>query len=484
MQKTTVISDIVTAPTGAKAVGRKKEIFDRALFWSFLGALAWCPFWFGSNDLTAWGVNAILFPGLALAYEASVLLAGRRHPVNIKTLGLPVVLFAVVVGWVVVQSGTWVPPGLAHPIWALAADTLGQPVDASISVNRDQTSLALLRLVTAASVFWVALQMCRDSARSRQLINAVAAIVCFYAAFGLISAALMPDNILWIQNFNPHGSVSATFINRNSFATFAGMGFLAISTILLRLYRHATIHAAGPPRMRIAMFIETTGRVGAAVIAATFIIAGAELLSGSRGAILSTAVAFFVLIVLTFKRDARRANEQRETILFVIFLAAAAFVAFGDQFMGKLANGDLDQQGRMAVYGITIESILDSPMLGYGYGTFSDIFPMFRDQSISVIGHWLQAHNTYLELFQGLGVFFGFLLIACVATLVFRCLKGAMVRIENASVPALAASAGVLVGLHALVDFSLQIQAVTLTFMALLGAGCAQSASSRMSLGD
>ena len=41
-----------------------------------------------------------------------------------------------------------------------------------------------------------------------------------------------------------------------------------------------------------------------------------------------------------------------------------------------------------------------------------------------------------------------------------------------------------LVAANSLVDFSLQIQAVALTFMALLGAGVAQSKSSRLMVGD
>jgi hypothetical protein len=59
-----------------------------------------------------------------------------------------------------------------------------------------------------------------------------------------------------------------------------------------------------------------------------------------------------------------------------------------------------------------------------------------------------------------------------------------MTRQENVTVPRVAVGAAFLVGVHALVDFSLQIQAVALTFMAVLGAGVAQSASSRLTLND
>ena len=54
----------------------------------------------------------------------------------------------------------------------------------------------------------------------------------------------------------------------------------------------------------------------------------------------------------------------------------------------------------------------------------------------------------------------------------------------RSTVPRVAAAVSFLVGIHALVDFSLQIQAVALTFMAVLGAGVAQSESSRLELKD
>ena len=72
----------------------------------------------------------------------------------------------------------------------------------------------------------------------------------------------------------------------------------------------------------------------------------------------------------------------------------------------------------MAVYSIAIRSIINAPLLGYGYGTFADVFPMFRDQSVSTWGKWSMAHNTYLEVFQGLGLVFGSMLVASVVVLV------------------------------------------------------------------
>ena len=109
---------------------------------------------------------------------------------------------------------------------------------------------------------------------------------------------------------------------------------------------------------------------------------------------------------------------------------------------------------------------------------------MFRDRSLSVEGIWEQAHNTYLEVFQGLGLIFGSMLLASVGLLVRACFSGASTRERGLMVPSVATGVACVVGMHALLDFSLQMQAVTLTFMAVLGAGVAQSKSSRRTPGD
>src|SRR5215467_10902262 len=126
----------------------KGAIVERALLWAFIVGLAWCPFWFGGNALLAWGINAVLFPGLVVVYELSLLIRGERHPVAVKQIKAPAALFAAVVLWILVQNLTWTPDWLHHPIWQMTADALDKPIDGSISVNRELTSLALLRLFT------------------------------------------------------------------------------------------------------------------------------------------------------------------------------------------------------------------------------------------------------------------------------------------------------------------------------------------------
>ena len=100
---------------------------------------------------------------------------------------------------------------------------------------------------------------------------------------------------------------------------------------------------------------------------------------------------------------------------------------------------------------------------------------MYRDASISAVGVWDKAHNTYLEVLQGLGLPVGILFLLGIGTLVWRSGMGALTRRQSMIAPLAASAASVVVLSHAFADFSLQIQAVALTWIALLGAGVAQS---------
>ena len=464
-------------------------LVERVLLWTLIAGLAWCPFWFGSNVPLAWGINAVLFPGLVAIYELSLLIRGKRHPVAITQVKVPAALFAAVVLWIFIQDATWTPNSLHHPIWQMTADELNRPIDGSISVNRELTSLALLRLITAASAFWLAMQLCRDASRANFLLKSVAAISCAYSAYGLFAVAFMPGRVLWIASPFPRtGFTTSTFINPNSFAAYAGMGLLVFCGLILALYRNEFTAAGGSLRFRIASFIEVAGQKGAVLLGGAFVTLVALLLSQSRGGTLSTAVGLFVFAALALKTRNQGFREQRAAIVIfaalLVVLVGVAFLAFGGAVTERIVQQGVQDSSRMAIYTIAMRSIFDAPLLGYGYGTFADVFPMFRDQSLSTFDIWQVAHSTYLEIFQGLGLVFGSMLVTSLVLLALRCAKGAITRQENEEIPCIAVAIAVLVGVHSLIDFSLQIQAIGVTFMALLGTGVAQSKSSRLMLAD
>ncbi|HUC62889.1 MAG TPA: O-antigen ligase family protein [Alphaproteobacteria bacterium] len=466
-------ADRTAFSSAASAIPISAEPCEWALFGLLIAGLAWVPLWHASTDPFAWGVNAILFPGLVAVYEISLLARGRPHPVGLRALALPVGLWAAVVVWILLQDSTWVGALVGAPIWRTASHELAKPLAASVSIDRDLTTLALLRLLTASSAFWLALQLCRRPDRAALLVGAVAAIACVYALYGLAEMRAS------------HASfVASTFINRNAFATYAGIGLVAFWGLILQAYRRGVIDGAGALRTRVASWIDTTGRAGAPLIAGAAVALAALLLTGSRGGAVATATGLFTTGALALGAGRGRPGVPAALVVACALLVGVALLAFGNALVASLADRGVSDANRLAVYRLTLRSILDRPLLGYGYGTFRDVFPLFRDRSLPVQGIWGQAHDTYLELFQGLGLLFGTLFLIAVATLVRRSVSGALARRENGLAPLVAAGAAALVGVHALVDFGLQIQAVALTFAALLGAGVAQSASSRVALED
>jgi len=189
--------------------------------------------------------------------------------------------------------------------------------------------------------------------------------------------------------------------------------------------------------------------------------------------------SFLLALILITTLRGRNAITATASLLGLLAAGVAIFV-FGDFFAGRLLALGFDAADRLAVYKLTILSILDAPWKGFGYGTFEYVFPMYRDNSLSPYGFWDKAHNTYLEIFQGLGIPIAALFFVMLLILAVRCGHAALTRKSSATAPLVATAATVIVALHSFVDFSMQIQAVALTWTALLGAGVAQSWSSRV----
>ena len=468
----------VGAPS-AWALSWRDEPLETLLLAGLLTGLAWAPFWLGGDRPLPWGGNGIWFPFLALVFELSLLARGKKHPLALKRIAVPAGLFCMVVLWISVQISPLAPPPLAHPIWAMASEALGVQFNGAVSVNPQASALALMRLLTDASLLWLVIQLCRAPHRAMLLIETLVWIVAFYSAYGLLLSAFDGGAIPFFDAPDMGRFVRSTFVNRNNFATYAGLGLIAAAALTLRLFRHEVPDLKGIGSYRVSRLIEATGRRGSRLVAACLVILVALLGTVSRGGILATGLGLFALFVLSFARERRGGRQQIETILFVSVALLGGFLLFGDRIVGRISEVGLTDAGRMAVYAIIAHSLLDAPFLGFGYGTFADVFPLYRDQSISPNGVWDMAHNSYLEVLQGLGLIFGGALIAALALLTWKCLHGAVSRRRNATAAIVAASAALLVAAHAMVDFSLQIEAVTLTFMALLGAGVAQSESSR-----
>ena len=473
-----VVSELPQPKAMTEPAGHVTATLERWIFFASVLGVAWVPFWFGSNENIAWLINAGYFGILVLLLEAVLLIGRRGHPVALKRVAYPAAIFALTCVWILVQASTWIPAWFENPIYQYGRETLNIDLLGSITINRELTYLALLRLLTEGAVFWLFLQLGRSSQRAHWTVQAVALIGMAYAVYGVVAFFIFPGTILWFPKWAYTDSVTSTFVNRNSYATYAGIGLMCALACTLSAYlRSANSVGRSALRKAVAFVASSSGAAGWWLVG-SFILSLALVRTGSRGGILASVAGVVAFILMTTLRG-RSAVAAVASLLGLVATGVAVFV-FGDFFAGRLLELGFNASDRLAVYKLTLLSILDAPWKGFGYGTFEYVFPMYRDNSLSPYGFWDKAHNTYLEIFQGLGIPIAALFLIMLLILVLRCGRAALTRKSSVTPALVVLSATVIVALHSFVDFSMQIQAVALTWTALLGVGVAQSWSGRI----
>ncbi len=113
--------------------------------------------------------------------------------------------------------------------------------------------------------------------------------------------------------------------------------------------------------------------------------------------------------------------------------------------------------------------------MGTGYGTYPDVIEAWRANDPDIFTVWEKAHSTWLENALELGLPAAAALHLSVLWLALIAFSGVGERRRNRAFPALGVAATLLVGLHALVDFSLQIPAVAVLYAFIMGLAVAQS---------
>jgi O-antigen ligase len=275
----------------------------------------------------------------------------------------------------------------------------------------------------------------------------------------------------WVPKTAYIGDVTGTFVNRNSFATYANLGLLVCLVLLAEPFLAAR---SGDDLKRIAVqAMENLLGRRSVLLLALIVLATASLQSHSRGGLLSGIVAVLFLLFLVFLVGRPR------PLVGVVVLAMALGGGWGilqisgQTSLERLAQTDETGSNRTNIWDIALQAYHERPELGQGYGSYPAAFAQKRDERFVLTN--MMAHNTYLEHLVELGWPATLLLYLGPMLLFLYAARGVFVRRRDQLFPLAAAAATVLVALHALVDFSLQIPAVAVTYAALLGLGVAQA---------
>ena len=443
-------------------------MFSSIQLWTTIVVLILAPLFFGSVDLFWIAVWTILL-------SISVL-SGVATPMSIdqsRTLFGFLAVCGVYVIVALIQVTPHVIDQLNDPIWGRANDVLGLDALPRISSRAEIPSLAIGHFLLFATSFISGFSVGASSRNSDRLIVFAQYSILFYAIYGLAALILIPNMVLWAPKLAYRGSLTATFINHNTAATFIGAG-----AILWFCYAFSSLQqTSGFSSIRVLLLTRSNEHLAFKIVtrsAGALACFFALLLTGSRGGLICSCLGLLVAIILM------AANWRKRRFWHIVVWASVALAATVASLsrMGRIGSQGLFDDARWSVYGFCVEAVRGRPLLGAGIGTFEDLFPSLRGDNFYSWGVWDYAHSTILEIAVEMGIpFAAVIVIAALASLFI--LARAAVNSEGRRRRLLAAITGIaaLSYLHSLIDFSLQIPGYFIPFGVLLGCGLARASA-------
>lgn len=428
--------------------------------------LFWVPIPLGSNRAFFWYLNgAIIAVGTLLYMFRSPARSVRLLPM--RAFWLPGLPFALAWGWMVVQV---LPLGYEPPdtaVWALSASALGQDIVARISVDPAATYAMLVRWASYALFFFIVAQATVNRLRGRRLVILIFWVIAAHSVYAILALKVMGDPMLFMPKWAYEGFATGTFVNRNSFATFAAIGAALGATLLVDAL-------SGNGRTGSRQSLTEALLTGAMLYAAGLaIVVTALVLSASRMGFAAAVCGIVVALLVGIPRGTGRPVMYALGVAGLACLGIGAFLLSGGAVLERLGSVEESADVRLLLYEQVLQMIAARPWTGFGGGTFADAFQLYHSLPLSADVTWDSAHSMYLELIADLGI----VGLAPMVTIAAICLQSIRHRMKNGPsvVVTAAMAATVVAAVHSIVDFSLRIEANAFVFVALLAAAFSRS---------
>lgn len=437
-----------------------------ALAWAVILFVALVPIPFGSSRPFFWAANAVAVGLVGLFYFIRMAQLGERLHHAIGRMPISAGLFVALCLFLVLQTLRLDQlPFVGNDLLPhLAFTTPGGAVISTntISVTPEATWFMLLRWTTFGVLYFLVLQIAGSPRRRALLLNAALAIVAAYAVFGLASLTQFGDTILGMPKWAYQGVATATFVNRNSFATFLAFGaVLGVSLLIATLVRQS------PPRGEVGAPFRLDPLAFVYLVALAAIVM-ALLATQSRMGAFSAVIGCLAVVAAGLHRIPGLWLRALILGLLTAIVITVAFLAFGQGLLDRLGSVQSSADVRVDLYRQVIDMIAARPFLGFGGGSFELAFPPFRRLPVSPDLAWEKAHNSYLTLWAELGLVAGSIPLILIALALTRIVGG----LSKACSAWAAKSAGlgliVVAALHSLTDFSLEIEANSILFVFVL----------------
>lgn len=283
-----------------------------------------------------------------------------------------------------------------------------------------------------------------------------------FALFGIAQRLAFDGKLYWLIPVPDGAEPFASFVNRDHFAGFVEL----TAPIGLALLFNRAHRSDKSPLLVLFTAISTV----------------ALLLSGSRGGIVSFAVAVFVVAILSPQAFAKRRRLIGALSLGMVIVGVALWLGARSTIDRFAVTPEITiaANQRVTMDRGTWNIFLSHRWIGAGLGTLETVYPHFAlSYDKRTVDH---AHNDYLEFLAetgGAGGLLGLGFIAVLLTAGIWNLHSAHNASDRAfTAGGLAACAALLV--HSFVDFNLHIPSNTLLFLLLATLICSStSAQSR-----
>ena len=371
----------------------------------------------------------------------------------------------------------WIAP--FNPIWAKASDVLGRQLAPSVSIVRGEPAFALGHPLANILALVLGLIVGVNSDRARYGLRVMAWAGAVYAVYGMIALAFDPTTILWREKTAYIGSLTATFINRNTAAAYFGSCSAVWLVLLMSAIRRSL--PRGPIRWAkvLPRLLRERRKDILVRFVMLFVCLSAMFMTSSRGGVLVSLGALVMAFVVYFARDMPRGLGLAAALVAAIATSLFLLEVFGSNVTNRIDLQGLSDAGRLSAYRSTLRIIADNPWFGTGLGTFAYAFPAYRSSDISMQGIWDIGHSTPLELASETGIPFTLVVAAAWIVALVVLVLGSRGRRNSVTVPLSALTVALIALGHSCIDFSLQIAGYSIVVFALLGLGLSQAVSSR-----
>lgn len=437
-----------------------------------LALVVLCPLPFGSTRPWTVAFLSIAVGFLLIAWSVIRASGLDQRPGNTRYIVPAAIFFSLTMIWIILQVCAFTPSSWHAPIWSEVAGIL--PIQQSfITVDRYATITGIMRLLTYAVVFWLFYHLGQSQRFALRVVRTIVIISTICAVYGLIMVFLRIEMILWYFKDAYIGDVTGTFINHNSFATYVSMAAILVCALIVH---RAQNYDGDPDQWSLSQFVASVIVEQGRSITIFLILVSALFLTHSRAGLFS-GIAGLLTIVVVFLSYARiDARYKWLSVVAVFFSVLFLFWMNGAGTLERLGGDSvetLSEDPRFILYPLLFDRIWENPWFGTGLGTFESVFFAIRTPSFS--GRFDTAHNSYLEMALEIGIPATILLYIAMGYLVIFCVWRIITERRRTNIfAAIAAATTVTVGIHSMFDFSLQIPAVTITYMSIMGVCCAQ----------